>query len=257
MRDNPVKQRIVEGAAAFGTMAFEFFTPGLPAICRAAGAEFVIYDMEHSGVSFETIKVQIAACKGADIQPFVRLPHDDYHFIARALDIGATGIMIPMVESAEQARAIVACTRYPPEGRRGAAFNVAAHDDYTMGEVAPKIAAANARTLVICLVETAKGIEHVDAIAAVDGVDVIWLGHFDLTSSMGIAAQFDHPRYLAAVDSLVAACRKHGKCPGFLAGDAKWAKDYAAKGFRLWCYGNDVALLQGALAEGIAGMKKR
>jgi 2-dehydro-3-deoxyglucarate aldolase/4-hydroxy-2-oxoheptanedioate aldolase len=256
MRANPLKSRLAEGGSAFGTMAFEFFTPGLPAICRASGAEFIIYDMEHSGVSFETIKAQIASCKGADIQPFVRLPHDDYHFIARALDVGATGIMIPMVETPEQAGAIVACTRYPPAGRRGAAFNVAAHDDYTMGGVAEKIAAAHARTLVICLVETAAGMENVDAIAAVDGVDVLWLGHFDLTSSMGIAAQFDHPRFLSAVDALLAACAKHGKCPGFLAGDEKWVKDYRAKGFRMLCYGTDVTLLQGALAQGMEALGK-
>ena len=252
MRANPLKSRLAEGGSAFGTMAFEFFTPGLPAICRAAGTEFIIYDMEHSGVSFETIKAQVASCKGADVQPFVRVPAGDYHFIARALDIGATGIMAPMVETAEQANAIVSCTRYPPAGRRGAAFTVAAHDDYTTGDVAEKITAANARILVICLVETAAGIENVDAIAAVGGVDVIWLGHFDLTSSMGIPAAFDHPRYLAAVDALTAACAKHKKCPGFLAGDENWVKDYRARGFRMFCYGTDVTLLQSALARGIA-----
>ncbi len=256
MRSNPIKFRVAEGGSAFGTMVFEFFTSGLPAICRAAGAEFLIYDMEHSGVSFETIKAQIASCKGAEIAPFVRVPDRDYHLIARALDIGATGIMVPMVESAEQARAIVSCTRYPPTGRRGSAFNVAAHDDYTMGGVAEKIATANERTLVICLVETAAGIDNVDAIAAVEGVDVVWLGHFDLTSSMGIPGAFDDPRYLAAVDALVAACKRHGKCPGFLAGDAKWVKDYRAKGFRMWCYGADVTLFQGALAQGIGALKQ-
>jgi len=251
LRPNPLKPRLAAGGCAFGTMAFEFFTPGYPAICRAAGAEFILYDMEHSGVGFETMKAQFAFCRGLDLVPFVRVPSGDYHHIARALDIGAMGIMVPMVETAEQARAIVDCTRYPPAGRRGAAFNVAGHDDYSDGDVPGKIAQANARTMVIALVETAVGIENVDAIAAVDGIDVVWLGHFDLTNFMGIPGQFDHPELHAAVDTLVEACRKHGKTPGFLAGDEKWARDFRAKGFRMIAYGVDTLLMQTTLADGI------
>ena len=200
MRPNPIKPRLAAGGCAFGTMTFEFFTPGYPAICREAGAEFILYDMEHSGVGFETMKAQFAFCRGLDLVPLVRVPSGDYHHIARALDIGAMGIMVPMVETPEQAQAIVDCTRYPPAGRRGAAFSVAGHDDYADGAVTDKIAEANARTMVIALVETAKGIENVDAIAAVDGVDVVWLGHFDLTNFLGIPAQFDNPIFHAAVD---------------------------------------------------------
>ena len=95
-------------------MTFEFFTPGYPSICREAGAEFILYDMEHSGVGFETMKAQFAFCRGLDLVPLVRVPSGDYHHIARALDIGAMGIMVPMVETSEQARAIVGCTKYPP-----------------------------------------------------------------------------------------------------------------------------------------------
>ena len=114
-----------------------------------------------------------------------------------------------------------------------------------------KIAQANARTMVIALVETARGIENVDAIAAVDGVDVVWLGHFDLTNFLGIPAQFDNPVFHGAVDRLVEACSKHGKTPGFLAGDEKWARDFRAKGFRMIAYGVDTLLMQTALAKGI------
>jgi 2-dehydro-3-deoxyglucarate aldolase/4-hydroxy-2-oxoheptanedioate aldolase len=254
MRSNPLKQRIAEGRTVFGTMAFEFFTPGFPAICRAAGAEFILYDMEHSGVSFETIKAQIACCSGLDIVPLVRVPSGDYHFIARALDIGAMGVMVPMVESAEQARAIVACTRYPGKGRRGAAFNVTPHDDYSPLSPAQKMDAANARTLVICLVETPRGIENVNEIAATDGVDIVWLGHFDLTSFMGIPAQFDHPRFIAAVAAITAACETNGKCAGYLAADERAARDFHARGFRALALGTDVTLLQGALAKEIKAL---
>ena len=251
MRPNPLKPRLAAGGCAFGTMTFEFFTPGYPAICREAGAEFILYDMEHSGVGFDTMKAQFAFCRGLDLVPLVRVPSGDYHHVARSLDIGAMGIMVPMVETAEQARAIAECTKYPPVGRRGAAFSVAGHDDYAGGAVTDKIAEANARTMVIALVETAKGIENVDAIAAVEGVDVVWLGHFDLTNFMGIPAQFDNSKFHAAVDKLVAACKKFGKTPGFLAGDEKWARDFRAKGFRMIAYGVDTLLMQGALAQGI------
>src|SRR5262249_16874620 len=107
------------------------------------------------------------------------------------------------------------------------------------------------RTMVIALVETAKGIANVEAIAAVDGVDVVWLGHYDLTNSIGIPGQFDHPTFHVAVDSLVKACGKHGKTAGFLAGNETWARDFRARGFRMLAYGGDTRLMQGALAEGL------
>src|SRR5438309_383098 len=128
MRENKLKERLLAGTPVFGTMAFEFFTPGLPQIAKSAGAEFLLLDMEHSGAGIDLMKAQIAACRGIDLAPLVRVPRAEYHFVARLLDAGAMGIMVPMVETREQAEAIVKWTRYPPEGVRGAAFGVAAHD---------------------------------------------------------------------------------------------------------------------------------
>ncbi len=255
MRDNPVKQKLSHGGHSFGTMVFEFFTPGTPQILRAAGAEFALFDMEHSGASIETIKAQFAACRGIGLAPMVRVPTTQYHFIARALDAGALGIMVPMVESVEQAREIVACTRYPPLGRRGAAGGLA-HDDYEGGPVAAKIAAAHARTLVIALIETPRGAEAVGAIAAIDGIDVVWLGHFDLTNFMGIPGAFNDPRYLSAVDAIVAAARRNDKVAGVMAGDETWGRDYLAKGYRMIAYGLDHLLLQQALSQGLRTLRE-
>ena len=255
MRSNPVKERIKSGEAVYGTMIFEFFTPGIAQICKAAGAEFVLFDMEHSGIGLDVIKAQMAACRGIGIVPMVRVPVLQSHFIARCLDMGAMGIMVPMVESAEQARAIVTAVRYPPHGRRGAAFGVA-HDDYEGGSVAEKVVIANDRTLVIALIETAEGIRNVDTIAAVEGIDVLWLGHFDLTNFMGIPAQFRHADYLAAVDGLTASAKRHGKALGVMAGDTDWGHEYRAKGFNVIAYGLDLALFQRALAEGLAVLKQ-
>lgn len=250
MRDNPVKTTLAAGGRAYGAMIFEFFSPGLPQICRNAGAEFVLYDMEHTGLSFETLKMQVALCRGLDLVPMVRVPRGEYHFIARALDVGVQGVMVPMVGTAAEAVGIVACTRYPPAGRRGAAFGFA-HDDYQGGDVAAKIAAIHERTLVIAQIETAEGLANVEAIAAVPGVDALWLGHFDLTNFMGIPGAFRHPDYLAAVHRIVAACERNGKTAAFLATDDDWAREYKAYGFRLFAYGLDQAMLQNALRQGL------
>ena len=133
------------------------------------------------------------------------------------------GIMVPMVETAAQARQIASWCGYHPEGVRGVAFGMA-HDDYGGGDVVQKLREASERTLVIALTETAAGIADAEAIMAVDGIDIGWLGHFDLTNSMGIPGQFDHPDFLAAVDRLVAACRLHGKPAGVLAGSLETAE---------------------------------
>ncbi len=250
MRDNPIKRSLHARGTAAGAMVFELMAPGLPQICRNAGADFVLYDMEHTGLGFESLKTQVALCRGLNLVPMARVPRGEYHFIARALDVGALGVMVPMVGTRPEAEHIVSCTRYPPQGRRGAAFGFA-HDDYEGGDIPEKIAALHERTLVIAQVETAEGLANVEAIAAVPGVDALWVGQFDLTNSLGIPAQFEHPTYLAAIERVLRACTKHGKAPAMLATDDAWARDYAARGFRLMAYGIDQLLLQGALRHGL------
>jgi 2-dehydro-3-deoxyglucarate aldolase/4-hydroxy-2-oxoheptanedioate aldolase len=226
-------------------MVFEFFSPGIARVCANAGAEFVMYCMEHTGVSFETLKPQLALCRALGIAPLVRVPAAEYHFIARALDCGALGIMAPMVGTSEQAAQIVACTRYPPEGRRGAAFGFA-HDGYQGGEVKEKIRALHERTLVICMIETRAGLENVDAIAALPGVDVLWLGHFDLTNFLGIPGDFANPIYKEAVKRIAASARAHGKAAGYMAADEALGREYLGHGYRMIATGTDQGLLQSA-----------
>ena len=119
MRVNLVRQRLRAGGNAFGVMAFEFFTPGLAPVLAASGAEFVLLDMEHSGIAIDTVKAQIAYAHGAGIVPMVRVTACAYNLIAPVLDAGALGIMAPMIETREQAEALVAACRYRPDGRRG------------------------------------------------------------------------------------------------------------------------------------------
>src|SRR5690606_37358428 len=141
-----------------------------------------------------------------------------YHLISRPLDVGAMGIMVPMVESVEQARLITQSVKYSPEGARGAAFTIS-HDNYEGGSVPDKMAEANLTTMVIAQIETAAGVESCEAIAAVDGIDCLWVGHFDLSISMGIPGQFDHPDFVAAISRVAQAAEARGKSAGVMASD--------------------------------------
>lgn len=254
LRENPLKARLAAGGTAAGIMVFEFLSVGLPQIAVNAGADFLLYDMEHTGTGFETLRTHFALCRGLPVVPLVRVPRADYAFIARALDIGAFGVMVPMVGTAAQARDIVACTRYPPTGRRGAAFGFA-HDDFGGGNVAQKMQILNERTLVIAQIETAEGLDNVEAIAAVEGVDVLWIGHFDLTNFLGIPGQFDHPRFVGAVDRIVAACATQGVTPAILVADDASALAFGRRGFRMMAHGIDQLVLQEAMRRSIAALR--
>ena len=249
-----LKQSLRQDGHAFGAMVMEFFTPGLPGILAAAGAQFGLFDMEHTGASLETMKMLVAGCRGLPVAPLVRVPRGEYHFIARALDIGAHGVMVPMVNSAAEAAHIAACAHYPPAGRRGAAFGVA-HDDYRADPPAAVMARAADRTLMIAQIETVEGLQEVEAIAATPGIDVVWLGHFDLSNFMGIPGQFQHPEFLAAVRRIVAAAQAHGKVAGFMASDDTWSRDYWGHGFRMLACGPDHLLLQTALRAGLGTLR--
>jgi len=237
-----MKDRLQRNELVTGTMVFEFFSPGLAQIVRAAGADFVLYDMEHSGADIETMKAQFACCRGLPIAPWVRVPVNEYHFIARVLDAGAHGVMVPMVDSVDDAKRAVRSMQYPPAGRRGSAFGMA-HDDYLPGAPVDKIAAARARNVLIALIETPGGVAAADDIAALPGVDILWLGHFDLTNFMGIPGQFDHPDYLAAIQRTLVAADRHGKATGILIRDAAALPRHLELGFRFIGIGSDFAFI--------------
>ena len=244
-----LRRRVMGGETVLGAMVFECFTPGIAQIMKLAGCEYVIYDMEHTGTGYETIKTQVAHCRGLGVSPMARVPRSDYAYLARALDVGCEGVMIPMVNSAEEARDIVEATRYPPVGRRGAAFGFA-HDHYEPGSPLDKIKSANARNLVIAQIETEHGLDNVEEIAAVDGIDVLWVGHFDLTNFLGIPGEFESKVYKDALKRVGKAGRKNGKGLGFMASDEAWARDYKELGFNMLAAGTD----HGLLMAGVRGI---
>ena len=246
MKQNAIKQDVLAGKPVAGAMVFEFFSPGMSAILANAGCRFVLYDMEHTGLNFETLKWLFASCRGLPIEPMVRVPRGEYTWLARSLDLGARGVMVPMVESEEHAKAIVQACRYPPLGRRGAAFGFA-QCDYRGGDVGEKIRAYNERTLIIAQIETERGLDQVEKIAAVDGIDVLWVGHFDLSNFMGIPAKFDDPRFDAAMRKVAQVARAHGKAAAFMATDAAWITRVREMGYTMIAGGTDTGLLELAL----------
>ena len=253
-RQKSLRKRAMAGETVLGSMVFEFFTPGIAQILKLAGSEYVIYDMEHAGFTIEQLKEQCAYCRGLGIAPMVRVPRGEYHFIARALDVGAEGIMVPMVESVAEAERLVEATRYPPVGRRGAAFGFA-HDDYIGASPASIMRAANNRNVLIAQIETERGLAEVDAIAAVPGIDCLWLGHFDLTNFLGIPGQFDHPDYLKAVKAIVSAAKRNEKARGFMAADRAAAKQYKKFGFNMLATGTDQGILRAGVADILDAVK--
>jgi 2-keto-3-deoxy-L-rhamnonate aldolase RhmA len=227
-----VRRRLYAGEPVYGTMAFEFFTPGLIPLLHAAGCEYVVLDLEHSGVGIETIKQQTAYARGLDIAVWVRVPELRYAAVARVLDAGADGVMVPMVETAEQAKDLVRFARYRPEGERSCAFGMA-HDHYRAGDPAAVMRGANQRIVLIALIETTRGVENCAAIMATPGLDVGWLGHYDLTNEQGITGRFDHPRFVAAAERLAETCRAAGKAAASLDADLDFLRAQAARGYRL------------------------
>lgn len=254
MKPNTVKRSLLAGRRPLGSMVFEFNSTGIARLAADAGAEFLIFDQEHSGWSLDTIRMLVATSRPYGVAPFVRVPTASYHLLSQALDVGAMGLMVPMVESEAQARVIADSCRYPPVGRRGAAFGVA-HDDYTCGDIVEKMRTANEEVLLIAQIETAAGVENVDAIAGVSGIDVLWIGHFDLTNSLGIPGEFSHPAYLAAVERVQAACRRHGKPAGIMVSTPDEARAALAQGFRIIAYGGDLWLYREALRAGLASVR--
>jgi 2-dehydro-3-deoxyglucarate aldolase/4-hydroxy-2-oxoheptanedioate aldolase len=167
--------------------------------------------------------------------------------LARACDMGAEGLIAPMISTAAQAQRMVDSIKYHPEGKRGVGLQMA-HDNYRAAPVTEALANANKRTTVICLIETADGAENVDAIAAIDGVDALWVGHFDLSVSLGIPGDFANPKFEAAMDRIIAAAKKHGKSLGRLVPNTEQGISYWKQGFDFICYSGDVWVLRDGLA---------
>src|SRR6266581_2055374 len=246
-----LREKLRDGDLVLGQMVLELFTSGIGPMLAAAELDFVLYDMEHGRCDITMLAEMVASCRGSDIVPMARVPDFNFRPLSRVLDIGARGVMVPRVETREQAEEIVAQLRYAPMGRRGVALGVA-HDLYR--QRGPEFfTQANEEIVVILLLETAKAFENLEEIVSVPGVDVAWMGHYDLTVSMGIPAQFEHPKFLEAMDRLAAGCAARGIAAGFLPPSPESAVHWMRKGFRAISLASDI----GVFMEGVKMFRTR
>ncbi len=214
-----LRARLQAGEVILGTMLFEFNTYGIPRILANAGADFVLIDLEHTGWGVPQVLPLLVTSRSESIAPIVRVQGSARHQVSAVLDAGAAGVVVPMVANATEAARVVEAARFGrPEGGRG--FGLVYPDQVANG-VPEATAAADAETMVILFIETVEGLENVEEIAATPGVDVLWVGEYDLSLSMGIPGEIDDPRIKEAEERVVAACEKAGISAGILCANGR------------------------------------
>lgn len=216
-------------------------SPLVAEICAGGGLDWVLIDMEHSPNGLASVLGQLQAVAAYPVAPVVRVPANDTVLIKQVLDLGAQTILVPMVSSAQEARDAVAAALYPPRGRRGVGSALARSARWN--RVEGYLADAGEHVSVIVQIETVAGVEAAAEIAAVEGVDGVFVGPSDLSASMGLLGQQSHPDVVAATRRTFAAARAAGTPVGVNAFDPKVARDYAEAGAQFLLVGADVALL--------------
>lgn len=216
-------------------------SPLVTEIAAGSGLDWLLIDMEHSANSLESVQVQLQVVAGYPITPVVRVPSNDAVALKQVLDLGAQNVIVPMVSSADEARAAVAAVRYPPLGVRGVGSALARSARWN--RVDGYLQDAATHTSLTVQIENTAGVEAAAEIAAVDGVDAVFVGPSDLAASMGLIGQQTHPEVLDAVARVFAVMHEAGKPVGVNAFDPAAADDYMARGADFVAVGADVALL--------------
>jgi 4-hydroxy-2-oxoheptanedioate aldolase len=210
-------------------------------ICAGSGFDWLLLDGEHSPLDLRTMLAQLQATAPYPAHVVVRPPTGDPVLIKQLLDIGAQSLLIPMVETPEQAEMLVLATRYPPHGFRGVGAGIARAARW--GRVGDYLDHANEQVCILLQVETKAGLDNLEAIADIEGVDGIFLGAADLSASLGHIGQPQHPEVVAALERAIRCILANGKAPGLLATDEAVASGYLAQGAQFVAVGVDVLLL--------------
>ena len=235
--DRSFRDRALHGETLIG-LFLDLGSPMSAELCGAAGYDWLLVDLEHgAGTEADLLGMIHAVEAGGTSMPLVRTQSGERIRIGRALDMGARGIMVPRLDSADQAREAVTFLRYPPDGIRGVATRVRGAGLGVVGH--PEVRRLNERVVGIIQIESVGGLRDADAIAAIDGVDVLFVGPADLSHSLGIPGQFQHPDYLGALTAVVAACRAHGKAAGILVYDTAVVPRHLELGFTFVGIGAD------------------
>jgi len=246
---NLVKAKLKAGQPSVGTWV-TIGHPDMTMQLADLGFDWLVCDMEHSPYGVETFHhmVQATLYNREECMPMARIPWNDLIWVKKALDAGATGLVVPRIESAEEAKRLVSYVKYPPMGERGAGPRLAAFRDPDYFET------ANAETLVVVMIETVKGIENLDAIFSVDGVDACFVGPNDLTIDMGIRGQTESPRFIGALDRIVDGAKAHGVAPGmhcYSRPGSTNINEAIKRGFQFCALGSDVGFLVGAVMDSL------
>jgi len=242
MRVNLTREKLSRGETAFGCGLQAYRSPEIARTFAAAGFDYVFIDMEHGTFDLESVHDMIRASLDCGITPIIRVGELLYSLVARLLDAGAQGIILPRVEEPELLEEALSWMRFPPLGKRGYGVNpiMVDYEARTFPEI---IAHLNANTLAVVQFETVKSMERADELLSVPGMNIAMVGPADLSISLGIPGQFDHPLLISTVERLIEQCVKHHVVPGIQTRATAMAKAWAGRGMRFVGAGGDHGLL--------------
>lgn len=245
---NPVKAKLKAGEPSVGTW-LAIGHPDISEILADLGFDWIVFDTEHGPLSIETVQCLMQAMSySTDCIPMVRVAWNDLVLIKRALDIGAYGVVIPWVNTKEDAINAVRYCKYPPEGIRGCGPRRAAMRDEEY------IKTANDEILIVVQIETETAIKNLDEIFSVKGVDACFIGPSDLTMSLGIYRGLNHPRFKNAVDTVLRACKRWGVAPGMHCNEAN-INEAIAQGFQFCALDSDTMFLRRGAVDSLRKVK--
>jgi 2-keto-3-deoxy-L-rhamnonate aldolase RhmA len=239
-------QALRNGDYAYGTMARLINEPGFVQIASRSGLDFLLFDLEHGSLSIERLADLLAVARSLEFTTFVRIPECSKAWVSRVLDAGTDGIMLPMVETEAMAKQFAHWAKYPPDGGRGVATGVGYTAMDGVADPAAYLTDTNRNTLTIAQIETATGVDNVEAIAAVPGIDVLLVGPSDLSTSLGCPQQMDAPELHEAITRVAKAVEDNGKVFGLHA-QLPLLKAFVPKGLRMISYNTDVMMVNAAM----------
>jgi 4-hydroxy-2-oxoheptanedioate aldolase len=243
MRTNRVLEKLRQGKAVLVTTVTPYASPKLTEMIGLLDFDCVWIDMEHQDYSYDQLFDMALGCRATGIEPMARIRKGDYWTYSRPFEAGATGIMVPHCRSGAEAEQIVRYSRFAPLGMRGI-DGVEALADYGLAPTGDYMRHANRETFVVVQIEDCEAVENIDAIAAVEGIDVLFVGPSDLSQSYGIPLQTQDPVIRGAIERVAESAARHGKAWGLPVGSVEDAERYYAMGARFLSSGAAIILLQ-------------
>lgn len=254
MHVNHVKQALKQGKLQLGCSFAQLRSPAVATILGKAGLDWCYIDSEHGPFDLETIQDLCRASIAAGMAPIVRIADIQYHLVARALDCGAMGILLPRIESPEVLARAASWTFFPPKGIRG--FGFTQHNvDYEAVTIPQIIQHSNDNTMLVFQIETQAALDRRDELVSVPGVDAVMVGPADLSISLGIPGQFEHPKLIEAIDKIIESCNKHGVAPGLHMRRLDLAKFWRDRGMRFLSTGGDALWLYDKASEAMKTLR--